>query len=137
MKHNCKYLFPFQSAILFLGAFSISYSLKNFRNTGYLPGKVRNFLSDFSVPIAILSMTLLSYLANVDTPKLIVPDSFQPTSGRSWMVVHALVVAEHALINPWWVDAFLAPVLAILATILIFMDQGPNSIGKTSWRTCW
>ena len=39
------------------------------------------------------------------------------------MVVHALVVAEHALINPWWVDVFLAPVLAMLATILIFMDQ--------------
>ena len=112
-----------QSVILFTGAFTISYSLKNFRNTGYLPGKVRNLLSDFAVPIAILSMTLMSYLSNVDTPKLIVPDSFQPTSGRSWMVVHALVVAEHALINPWWVDVFLAPVLAMLATILIFMDQ--------------
>ena len=42
---------------------------------------------------------------------------------RPRMVVHALVVAEHALINPWWVDVFLAPVLAMLATILIFMDQ--------------
>ena len=30
---------------------------------------------------------------------------------------------EHILSNPWWVDVFLAPVFAILATILIFMDQ--------------
>ena len=80
-------LFLPQSVILFTGAFTISYSLKNFRNTGYLPGKVRNLLSDFAVPIAILSMTLMSYLSNVDTPKLIVPDSFQPTSGRSWDLI--------------------------------------------------
>ena len=34
-----------------------------------------------------------------------------------------MMFADHALTNPWWVDVFLAPVLAILATILIFMDQ--------------
>ena len=68
-------------------------------------------------------MSLVSYFSGVDTPKLIVPDSFQPTSGRSWAVVHAMMFADHALTNPWWVDVFLAPVLAILATILIFMDQ--------------
>ena len=32
-------------------------------------------------------------------------------------------MADHLLTNPWWVDVFLAPVLALLATILIFMDQ--------------
>ena len=39
------------------------------------------------------------------------------------MVSHALLFPEHLLTNPWWVDVFLAPVFAVLATILIFMDQ--------------
>jgi hypothetical protein len=112
------------SIILFLGTFTISISLKNFRNSGFLPGRVRNVLSDFAVPIAILAMTILSYFSEVETPMLEVPNSFKPTyEGRDWMVAHGLVFLDHVLANPWWVDVFLAPVLAILATILIFMDQ--------------
>lgn len=112
------------SVVLFTGAFVISITLKNFRNTGYLPGYVRDFLSSFAVIIAISSMTALDYVSNVQTPKLEVPNSFKPTwEGRDWVVTHALIFADHFLSNPWWVDAFLAPVLAILATILIFMDQ--------------
>lgn len=38
-------------------------------------------------------------------------------------VAHAKMFSEHVLSNPWWVDVFLAPVLALLATVLIFMDQ--------------
>ena len=45
------------STILFAGALFISITLKNFRSTGYFPGKVRNFLSDFAVVIAILIMS--------------------------------------------------------------------------------
>ncbi len=112
------------SLLLFLGAFFISITLKNFRSTGYLPGRVRNFLSDFAVIIAILVMSTLDYLAKVETPKLEVPDSFKPTwDEREWLVTHGLIFKEHFLTNPWWVDVFLAPVLAMLATILIFMDQ--------------
>ena len=112
------------SLLLFLGAFFISITLKNFRNTGYLPGKVRNFLSDFAVIIAILAMSAVDYLCQVQTPKLVVPDSFKPTwEGRDWVVAHAMTITDHLLTNPLWVDLLLAPVLAILATILIFMDQ--------------
>ena len=90
------------SVILFSGAFVISITLKNFKNTGYLPGKLRNFLSDFSVIIAIVSMTTLDYISNVKTPKLIVPGSFKPTfEGREWVVTHALMFADHFLSNPW------------------------------------
>lgn len=39
------------------------------------------------------------------------------------MVAHAEMFSDHVLSNPWWVDVFLAPVFAFLATILIFMDQ--------------
>ncbi len=130
------------SVVLFFGAFFISIVLKNFRNTGYLPGNVRDFLSSFAVIIAIVSMTAMDYLCAVSTPKLVVPSEFKPTwEGRDWVVTHALIFADHLLTNPWyisninqmntekifilfrWVDVFLAPVLAILATILIFMDQ--------------
>ncbi len=85
---------------------------------------MRNLLSDFAVPIAILSMTILDFLCSVETPKLVVPSSFMPTfEGRNWMVAHAFMFADHVLANPWYIDVFLAPLLAILATILIFMDQ--------------
>ncbi|XP_059080880.1 sodium bicarbonate cotransporter 3-like isoform X1 [Tigriopus californicus] len=113
------------SLVLFFGTFIISFTLKNFRNTGYFPGKIRSFLSDFAVIIAILSMTGLSALSQVKgTPKLVVPDSFKPTwEGRDWIVTHALIFPDHVGANPLWVDFVLAPVFAILATILIFMDQ--------------
>eukprot|EP00095_Tigriopus_kingsejongensis_P002508 snap_masked-scaffold185_size275389-processed-gene-0.11 protein:Tk02508 transcript:snap_masked-scaffold185_size275389-processed-gene-0.11-mRNA-1 annotation:"sodium-driven chloride bicarbonate exchanger" len=113
------------SVVLFSGTFMISFTLKNFRNTGYLPGKVRSFLADFAVIIAIFSMTGLSVLSGVEgTPKLLVPSSFKPTwEGRDWIVTHALIFPEHVGANPLWVDFVLAPVFAILATILIFMDQ--------------
>ena len=90
------------SIILFLGAFIISITLKNFRNTGYLPGKLRDLLSDFSVIIAILVMSTINYFSEVETPKLVVPDSFKPTwEGRDWVVTHALIFADHLLTNPW------------------------------------
>lgn len=112
------------SLILFFGAFFISITLKQFRTTGYLPTSIRHFLADFAVIIGILSMTLLDYFYGLPTPKLVVPGEFKPTwEGRDWVVSHALLFPEHLLTNPWWVDVFLAPVFAILATILIFMDQ--------------
>jgi len=112
------------SVLLFFGAFFISITLKQFRTAGYFPSWVRNFLSDFAVIIGILCMTSLDYFSGVPTPKLNVPSEFKPTwEQRSWLVTHALLFPEHLLANPWWVDVFLAPVFALLATILIFMDQ--------------
>ena len=142
------------SVVLFAGSFGISFALKNFRTTGYFPGSIRNFLSNFAVVIGIFVMTALDYMAGIQTPKLEVPDSIKPTwEGRDWLVTHALIFADHLLTNPWykksnplcntcfvqyllfrWVDVFLAPVLAVLATILIFMDQVCNvKIIKTNY----
>ena len=42
------------SVILFAGAFVISITLKKFRTTGFLPGKIRNFLSDFAVIVSVV-----------------------------------------------------------------------------------
>lgn len=72
-------------------------------------------ISDFGVFITICSLTALDAWAGVKTPKLLVPDQFKPTwEGRGWLI--------SPFNNPWWVPiAAVAP--AILATILIFMDQ--------------
>lgn len=60
-------------------------------------------------------MSLMDALVDVRTPKLLVPDEFKPTwEGRGWVV--------SPFNNPWWtIPAAIAP--AMLATILIFMDQ--------------
>jgi solute carrier family 4 (sodium bicarbonate transporter), member 10 len=80
------------SIILFLGTFIISVILKDFKNALFFPSKVREtskeitkrgrfsmipihfqvrqVISDFSVIIAIFSMTILDRLVHIPTPKL-------------------------------------------------------------------
>ena len=91
------------SVVLFAGSFGISFALKNFRTTGYFPGSIRNFLSNFAVIIGIVVMTAIDYMAGINTPKLEVPDTIKPTwEGRDWLVSHALIFADHILANPWY-----------------------------------
>ena len=120
------------SIILFAGSFTISFSLKNFRNTGYFPGRIRNILSDFSVIIAIISMTGVNYLADVKTPKLEVPSSFKPTwEGRDWVVTHALIFADHLLSNPWSVAHL---ILKWRKKLKQLFSGGSTSSLLPSWR---
>ncbi|XP_065352674.1 electroneutral sodium bicarbonate exchanger 1 isoform X9 [Cloeon dipterum] len=103
------------SVILFLGTFIISVILKDFKNSLFFPSSVRQVISDFGVIIAIFAMTLLDGYMKIDTPKLMVPSEFKPTlPNRGWLV--------SPFINPFY-TIFLAPLPALLATILIFMDQ--------------
>lgn len=82
----------------------------------YIMFQVRSIISDFSVIIAIASMSLLDYLSGIDTPKLLVPKEFKPTwSGRDWLIPFFNE-------NEWW-TALVAVVPALLGVILIFMDQ--------------
>ncbi|CAD5122593.1 DgyrCDS11005 [Dimorphilus gyrociliatus] len=106
----------FFSIILFVGTFVIAITLKNVRNTRFFPTKIRSILSDFSVMIAIVSFCCLDIYMSLDTPKLVVPPTFKPTrNDRNWFI-HPFSG------NPWWTSlAAIGP--ALLATILIFMDQ--------------
>ncbi|XP_026680969.1 electroneutral sodium bicarbonate exchanger 1 [Diaphorina citri] len=103
------------SVLLFLGTFILSVELKDFKNALFFPSKIRQFISDFAVIIAISSMTYLDFLSGIKTPKLEVPSDFKPTSpDRTWVI------------SPWKNPAYtwlLAILPAILGTILIFMDQ--------------
>lgn len=104
------------SIILFLGTFTMSILLKDFKNALFFPSTIRQFISDFSVIIAIFSMSFLDYAVNVPTPKLEVPHEFKPTlESRSW------IIPPFSGNPPWTI--FLAIFPAILGTILIFMDQ--------------
>ncbi|XP_035906901.1 electrogenic sodium bicarbonate cotransporter 1 isoform X4 [Anopheles stephensi] len=105
------------SIVLFLGTYIISVILKDFKNALFFPSVVRQFISDFSVTIAIFSMTLLDFFTHVATPKLDVPSEFKRTiPDRGW-----IIMPFHES-NPAWSSA-LAILPALLGTILIFMDQ--------------
>ncbi|KAI1291988.1 Sodium-driven chloride bicarbonate exchanger [Halotydeus destructor] len=105
------------SVILFLATYTISLILKDFKMASYFPATVRALISDFAVVIAILSMTFMDILVGLDTPKLMVPREFKPTSPhRDW-----LFPWFHPN-NPWWI-CIITVIPALLATILIFMDQ--------------
>ncbi|XP_044026766.1 sodium-driven chloride bicarbonate exchanger-like isoform X12 [Siniperca chuatsi] len=106
----------FWSIILFFTTFFLSSFLKQFKTETYFPTKVRSTISDFAVFITIMIMVMVDYLMGIPSPKLNVPDRFEPTSkNRGWLM-------DPLGENPWW-TLLVAALPALLCTILIFMDQ--------------
>ncbi|KAM6974056.1 sodium bicarbonate cotransporter 3-like isoform 4-T4 [Tautogolabrus adspersus] len=106
----------FWSIILFFTTFFLSSFLKQFKTQRYFPTKLRSTTSDFAVFITIMIMVLVDYLMGIPSPKLDVPDRFEPTSkNRGWLM-------DPLGENPWW-TLLVAVLPALLCTILIFMDQ--------------
>uniref|UniRef100_A0A8C4GY95 Anion exchange protein n=1 Tax=Dicentrarchus labrax TaxID=13489 RepID=A0A8C4GY95_DICLA len=104
------------SFILFFGTYTCSMALKQFKTSRFFPTTVRKLISDFAIILTILLFCGVDAFVGVNTPKLIVPSEFKPTSPlRGWFIPPFGG-------NPWWV--YLAAALpALLVTILIFMDQ--------------
>ncbi|RWS31538.1 sodium bicarbonate cotransporter 3-like isoform X9 [Leptotrombidium deliense] len=114
------------SVLLFLLTYFITVTLKSFKMSQFFPSKIRAIVSDFSVVFAIMATTLLDMYVNINTPKLSVPHDFKPTSPeREWLVPPFGKNSE----NPWW-SALLAFLPALLAVILIFMDQQITAVIK-------
>ncbi|KAF7644083.1 hypothetical protein LDENG_00228090 [Lucifuga dentata] len=106
----------FWCVILFFTTFFLSSFLKQFKTKRYFPTKVRSTISDFAVFLTIMIMVLVDYLVGIPSPKLSVPDRFEPTSNtRGWLI-------SPLGTNPWW-TLLAAAIPALLCTILIFMDQ--------------
>ncbi|CAM1326879.1 SLC4A7 (predicted) [Pycnogonum litorale] len=104
------------SCLLFIATYIMLILLKDFKTAAFFPTKVRHFVSDFAVIIAIVTVTVIDFMTGLDVPKLDVPNEFKPTwEGRQWVV-------PFFGRNPWW-SALIAILPAILATILVFMDQ--------------
>jgi len=92
--------------------------LKTFRTSRFFPSAIRYKVSDFGIVIVIASAVTLDYFCGYNTPKLNVPLKFETTiPSRGWLI-------NPITRNPgqWWLF-FLAIAPALLATILIFMDQ--------------
>lgn len=117
--HECEHYYPdvyLLSLILFFGTFIIAIYLKDFKSAAFFPAKVRQIISDFAVIIAILAMSGIDFAVGIHTPKLEVPSELKPTwEGRGWLIPPFNG-------NPWW-TSILAVVPALLACILLFMDQ--------------
>lgn len=76
----------------------------------------RTFVSDFAVFLALATMTIVDFLAQVQTPKLDVPEKFETSlKGRPWLVPFFNG-------NPMY-SIGLALGLSILGVILVFMDH--------------
>lgn len=104
------------SVILFIGTFALAIFLKNFRTQRFFPSRMRSTMADFAVFVSVVTFTLIDIAFGVATPKLNVPSEFVTTRpGRSWVV-------NPMGIDIWWLVPF-AIIPAVLATILIFLDQ--------------
>jgi hypothetical protein len=119
---HCNGLHPdvfLMSIILFFGTFLLSFYLKRFRGSSFFSTIVRHVISDFAVFLAVIVWVTIDILAGIDTPKLIVPNVFVSgfySSDRGFII--------NPLGNglPSWAP-FMALPFAVLATILLFMDQ--------------
>ena len=101
--------------LLALGTLYVATSLSAFRRSRYLLPQMREFLADFGPTIALAVMTLAAlWLGEVNLDILPVPDHFQTTTGRPWIV--------DPLAAPQWIwFASVGP--AMLAVMLIFINQ--------------
>ncbi|XP_051487536.1 anion exchange protein 4 [Apus apus] len=118
MGSSCQYVpdVTLISFLLFGGTFLSCTALKRFRSSRYFPAGVRKLVSDFAIILAILASCAVDAALGLETPKLLVPSELKPTNpARGWIVFPFGA-------NPWWV-CLVSVVPAVLATILIFMDQ--------------
>lgn len=104
------------SLLLALGTYYVAASLSAFRKSHLLVPVAREFLADFGPTLAIVAMSVIAFLSRDAIPldPLPAPDNFQTTVGRPWFV--AFLDAPTSLI-------FLAIIPALLASVLVFLDQ--------------
>ncbi|XP_062518366.1 sodium-driven chloride bicarbonate exchanger-like isoform X2 [Corticium candelabrum] len=107
----------FLSVILMFGTFFLALYLKGFKQTSYLPARARQIVSDYAVVVAVIFWIVIDVAFSVDTPKLSVPDKFQPTRNDREFVISPVPSGF-----PAWAP-FAAILPALLVTILLFMDQ--------------
>ncbi|KAF4804474.1 Band 3 anion transport protein [Turdus rufiventris] len=108
------------SLVLMAGTFFLAFFLRQFKNSSFLPGKVRRLIGDFGVPISIFIMSLADFLIkDTETQKLSVPRGLEVTNStaRSWFI-HPL--GEKTEFPIWMMFASVIP--ALLVFILIFLE---------------
>ncbi|KAL2622224.1 hypothetical protein R1flu_002429 [Riccia fluitans] len=104
------------SFVLAGGTWILSTFLTELRSSRLLRPNIRNALSDFGPPLAILLMSVVPPILfpGVSIPELPIPSGIATTSGRPWIVPLFSI--------PGWLIAASA-IPAALLTLLIFLDQ--------------
>ncbi|NWV50146.1 B3AT protein, partial [Daphoenositta chrysoptera] len=108
------------SLVLMAGTFFLAFFLRKFKNSSFLPGKVRRLIGDFGVPISIFIMALADFfISDTYTQKLSVPKGLQVTnsSARGWFI-HPM--GKDSPFPIWMMFASVIP--ALLVFILIFLE---------------
>ncbi|NXI79009.1 B3AT protein, partial [Rhipidura dahli] len=108
------------SLVLMAGTFFLAFFLRKFKNSSFLPGKVRRLIGDFGVPISIFIMALADFfIKDTYTQKLSVPKGLQVTnsSARGWFI-HPM--GNESSFPIWMMFASVIP--ALLVFILIFLE---------------
>ncbi|NWU20172.1 B3AT protein, partial [Dyaphorophyia castanea] len=108
------------SLVLMAGTFFLAFFLRKFKNSSFLPGKVRRLIGDFGVPISIFIMALADFfIKDTYTQKLSVPKGLQVTnsSARGWFI-HPM--GKDSPFPIWMMFASVIP--ALLVFILIFLE---------------
>lgn len=109
------YSIPLLGVVLCLGTYVLSKQLKAAAQTRFAWEAFRNFLADFGPAIAITVMTFAALqLPEVKLEGPAMPDTFATTNGRAWRV-------DLFGLPTWAVFACAVP--ALMATILLFLDQ--------------
>ncbi|XP_074835431.1 band 3 anion transport protein isoform X2 [Carettochelys insculpta] len=110
------------SLVLMAGTFFIAFFLRKFKNSAFLPGKLRRVIGDFGVPISIFIMALVDFLIKdyTYTQKLSVPEGLKVSnaSARGWFI-HPL--GKNLDFPIWMMFASVLP--ALLVFILIFLES--------------
>jgi len=106
----------FLSLLLAIGTYYIAANLSRFRKSRYLLSWMREFLSDFgpAIALSLMAAVALWFHGTVSLERLAVPDSFQPTVERAWLIDLTNV--------PVW-SWLAAAVPGALVAVLAFMDQ--------------
>lgn len=108
--------------LLATGTFLIATMLLNFRRSFLLKPIIRDLLSDFGVPIAILAMTGFRQAFDINVQSLGVPSKvgLSRTNGsQNWLVPLFNIKVQYV---------FLALVSGILLAMLFFIDQNVSSM---------
>ncbi|KAM4622557.1 band 3 anion transport protein isoform 2-T2 [Discoglossus pictus] len=109
------------SFVLMAGTFFIAFFLRQFKNSGFFPGKLRRIIGDFGVPISILIMVVADFfITDTYTQKLSLPKglSVSKPDNRTWFI-NPMGLQEAF---PIWL-MFGSVIPALLVFILIFMES--------------
>ncbi|MBN3323528.1 B3A2 protein, partial [Atractosteus spatula] len=109
------------SLVLMAGTFFLAFFLRKFKNSRFLPGKIRRIIGDFGVPISIFIMVAVDFsISDTYTQKLSVPKGLSVSNpqAREWFINPMGKNNEF----PIWM-MFAAAIPALLVFILIFLES--------------